>query len=338
MTNTWASGRMGEWALGRVGFAAMVMGLAACSSNPSPTVDPRPVPLPPSGARPATTASLPAIPAVDGPLVIDVVYPREGVTMAVRDSTFIFGNVGTGRAEARINGARVTVESNGAFLAFLPVPLDGVYRVEATRDGQTVRAERRVNVPLAETPRSGVRATILASSLSPRGALAVRRDELLDVAFRGTAGGQATLVLPSGRRINLVEDRREGSTLSTYRAVISPEPFMTRDTAIRRPRVGSSEIELENQLAAAAGAAARGETERAPSQDRGGAYFELLVGTDTVRVPVPANLSVIDPMRPAVGVASDPNPVGGSNDGYVVGRPAPGTVSHYFWPNGTELT
>src|SRR5688500_2476329 len=134
----------------------LVMASAACASNPVAPRSPAPTPGTPTKTAPAPVAPRPgpavrgALPPpreVDGPLVVDVVYPREGVSIAVRDSTFIFGSIGSGRAQLRINGASIAVQPNGAFLAFLPVPPDGVYQLEATRSTETVRGERRIRVP-----------------------------------------------------------------------------------------------------------------------------------------------------------------------------------------------
>ena len=299
--------------------------LAACGRNPEPVAAPAPVTITTPAARPP---ALPPIPAVDGTLAVDVVYPREGSAIAVRDSTFIFGNVGSGRAELRINGARVPVEANGAFIAFLPVPSDGVYRLEATRDGQTARGERRIRVAAASDP---VASTSVAA-LAPRGTFAVRAGDPIEFVFRGAPRGHATLVLPSGRRVPMIEDARGG----TYRVTVPAEPMLSRDTAVRRPRVGSTEIMRET--AAATAAATRGDSARTIAPETTSGMFELIVGNDTTRTAIAASIGVVDPLRPAVGVVNDPAPAGGDNDGYVVGRPAPGTVSHYFWPNGTELT
>src|SRR5688572_11674354 len=129
---------------------ALIAMIAACAANPAPAPTPPPTSpttpptvtptVPPSGA--AARGNLAPVPDVDGPLAIDVVYPREGVSIAVRDSTFIFGNIGSGRAQLRINGAAIAVLPNGTFLAFLPVPQDGVYRLEAMRGAEVVRGER----------------------------------------------------------------------------------------------------------------------------------------------------------------------------------------------------
>src|SRR5688500_13946124 len=114
-----------------LGALLLLAALGACTAAPAPSSAPAPTgPTPAPAAR--RPGALPPVPARNGPLVIDVVYPTEGQTMAVRDSNFIFGNVGTGQARVTIDGAPVEVAPNGAFLAFLPVPADGRYDVQAT--------------------------------------------------------------------------------------------------------------------------------------------------------------------------------------------------------------
>ena len=102
----------------------------------------------PDGSAPR----LPPVPAREDPLAIDVVYPGEGQTMGAVDSTFVFGNVGTGSATLTIDGAPVDVAPNGAFLAFLPIPSDGVYDVVATTGTDTESLLRRVTPATRATP------------------------------------------------------------------------------------------------------------------------------------------------------------------------------------------
>ncbi len=120
------------------GACALGFALAACA--------------PPSGAPEPRAGTLPPIPARAGPLAVDLVYPGEGAALGARDSTFVFGNVGTGGATLSVNGAPVEVEPNGAFLAFLPIPPDGEYELVATARGETARLTRRVRVPAAPAP------------------------------------------------------------------------------------------------------------------------------------------------------------------------------------------
>ena len=67
--------------------------------------------------EPAVSAAPRVFPYVDGPLAVKVVYPRPRQVIAVRDSNFLLGSVGSGDARLTINGAAVPVNPNGSFLA-----------------------------------------------------------------------------------------------------------------------------------------------------------------------------------------------------------------------------
>ena len=51
---------------------------------------------------------------------IPVVYPPPDAVLQMRDSSFLFGSVGTGDARLTINGQPVRVWPNGAWLAYVP--------------------------------------------------------------------------------------------------------------------------------------------------------------------------------------------------------------------------
>ena len=123
----------------------MGIALAVLSAACAPTTAPPSSPHPSDGAP-----RLPAIPFVSGPLAIDLVYPSEGQTIGAVDSTFVFGSVATGAATLDINGAAVEVSPNGAFLAYLPVPLDGRYELVATSSDASDRLTRTVSRPAPE--------------------------------------------------------------------------------------------------------------------------------------------------------------------------------------------
>ncbi|HEV2131561.1 MAG TPA: hypothetical protein VGR27_10690, partial [Longimicrobiaceae bacterium] len=177
-------------------MTALAVLLTACPTPP-PTAAPAP------GAGPP---ALPPVPPVTGPLAIDVVYPAEGAPITARDSNFVFGSVGTGDATLTINGAPVQVAANGAWLAFLPVPPDGVYNLSATARGETVEERRTVRVPAgAAAPLDPGRLTVIQGSITPSGVFTGVRGERITVRVRGTPGAQATLILPDGRRIPLAE-------------------------------------------------------------------------------------------------------------------------------------
>jgi len=130
--------------------------IVACARTPAPVTAPAPAP----GPKPVATKALalPAIPVVDGPLAIHVVYPQAGQTITSRDSNFIFGSIGSGKASLLINGHPARVYPNGAFIAFIPNPPASSPRYElvAQRGGESVRVTHSINFPaarpLAPTP------------------------------------------------------------------------------------------------------------------------------------------------------------------------------------------
>lgn len=95
---------------------------------------------------------LPPIPKVRGPLDIRVIHPTPDTPLPGVDSTFVFGSVGTGRAELAIDGVSVPVAPNGAFLAYLAVPDSGVYHLVAERGGDRAGATAGYRLPLPRDP------------------------------------------------------------------------------------------------------------------------------------------------------------------------------------------
>jgi N-acetylmuramoyl-L-alanine amidase len=120
----------------------LALGTACTRSVVAPSTAPAPAP---AGNR----AALPPIPLVDGPLAVRVVYPRPDQVVTSRDSNFIFGSIGSGRATLRINGAPARVYPNGAFIAFVPNPPGPSPRYElvAERGGESVRSTLTIAYP-----------------------------------------------------------------------------------------------------------------------------------------------------------------------------------------------
>jgi N-acetylmuramoyl-L-alanine amidase len=303
---------------------------AGCATAPAtapaartPTI---PVPGTPEAER---TPALPAIPAADGPLRLEVGYPRAGTGIAAQDSNFIFGSTGSGRAQLTINELPVAVAPNGGFLAFIPVPADGVYRLRATRDGEAVTLDHAVRVP-SPAAQPGTAAIV---SAYPAGAWAVQHGELVEVGFRAPPGGRAALLLPTGERVPLVEQgavleavpgqqfrtdapapQRAGALVRYAALVPIRTGLAARDTAVARPRVGVIEA--------------------APGVSRD-AVLELVLGADTVRAPLGLSVGVLPPERPRVGVATPP--ADAAHDWTVRGRNDVTGPFHYFWPAGTRF-
>ena len=124
----------------------LLLATAACTR----TVATAPTAPAPAASRPA----LPPVPDVDGPLAIRVVYPRPDQVIASRDSNFIFGSIGSGRATLRINGHPARVYPNGAFIAFIPNPPapSPRYELVAERGGESVRSTLAIAYPEPREP------------------------------------------------------------------------------------------------------------------------------------------------------------------------------------------
>lgn len=300
--------------------ALLAGGCRTAPPEPGPTLPP-----PVAGVAVEREPKLPPIPPARERLDIELMYPAEGATITARDSTFIFGNVGTGGATLTINGAPVEVQPNGAFLAFLPVPADGVYRLNARGPGGAVaELTRNVKVPAvarAAPELGGLH--IVAGSVGPSGSFVGVADEPFTVRFRGTPGATARLVLPDGSTVPLTEQRvtEIGGGFMQDRP---PQPREFIEYAATFPLGLSLAAEraetAQPTLASAAGA--------------GTAYVELIRGGDTLRTPVDLNLGVMPAGTTRIGVAATEDA-----DQTIIGTavPPPGTPYHWFFQNGTRL-
>jgi hypothetical protein len=79
----------------------IVAALGGCATAPvaAPRAGQPDIPIPgtPEARR---TPALPAIPATDGPLALEIGYPAPGALITARDSNFIFGSTGSGRTQS----------------------------------------------------------------------------------------------------------------------------------------------------------------------------------------------------------------------------------------------
>jgi len=184
----------------------------------------------PPKARTATAAgvapTLPPVPLVDGPLAIRVVYPPAGATVQARDSNFIFGTVGSGKAALTINGTPVPVVPNGSFIAFLPLPPASAaeYSIVASRGPDTVRAVHTIKLPaprpvLADTGRL----VVDSASVSPRGTRIARGDERIRVSVRAPRNASVGVRLVDGTELRLVSSAR---VLDSLRLPAEGDPYV----------------------------------------------------------------------------------------------------------------
>ncbi|HEY0015925.1 MAG TPA: N-acetylmuramoyl-L-alanine amidase [Longimicrobium sp.] len=304
--------------------------LSACTGGRRAGPDPAPqpvdasvsVPMTSPGVDPPIRNDLPPVPARSGPLRISVAYPGENAALATADSNFIFGSVGTGGATLTINGAPVEVAANGAFLGFVPVPADGVYRLRAAAGGQTAERTVTVRVPA----RSGAAVSgISAGTLAPRGAITGYPGERVTVRFRGAPGGRAQIRMPDGATYPLAETR----------VMDRAEGFM-QDQAVAAREVSeyAGTFPITTPLGVP-GDTARASTIVAGQDAAAQAVVELFHGAEVARVPLPLSVAVLREGDVRLAVASASRP-GGMAIGTAV--PGSGTPYHWFFPNGTRFT
>ncbi len=135
--------------LSRYTRAALALALAAalaCAGAPGAGTPPAPTG---TGTGTAPANPLPPVPEVDGPLAIRVQYPRADAVVTSRDSNFIFGSIGSGKARLTVNGAPARVYANGAYMAYVVNPPADAPRYElvAVRGADTARATHTIRYP-----------------------------------------------------------------------------------------------------------------------------------------------------------------------------------------------
>lgn len=310
--------------------------LVACApGRPTPNLRPavartdgaRLVP-PDSGLR--SSAKLPPVAPVRGPLAIRVVYPTPGDRVDATDSSFTFGSIGSGDASLTINGQPVQVWPNGAWLAWIAFPPDSVMRFELT----AVRGAETVSqIHVARRVRRSIRSGPLwldSLSMAPQGKVWWPADEYLPVSVRAAEGSAVSIVLPDGSRIPLVTDPNYDEVAWGIRA-------FDRDSGnlagrVRADRYIGSIRGLE--LGPHSGSVLGGTADSVNAVDSL-PLIEAIHGSDTVRATWPIRLRLLDTL-PVIAQLDDDTARTGLTDGITVGRALPGGTYHWFFPTGTR--
>ena len=295
--------------LARLSLAALALATSACLGGarpPDPVAAPVPAPLPP-------------IPPVTGPVALRVQYPSVNAVVGARDSTFIFGTVGTGDATLTIDGAPVEVKPNGAFLAWLPVPRGGAWELVVTRAADTLR--RRHEVRLA-SPRPLLsdtgRLVVDSASVTPeRVYRMLPPDERVRVSVRAPANASVWLQRQDGRRLGLLN------------AGANPGPRQQRATFDQNER-GSTRYVRDSLLWA---------REVAAGEVTGDVRLVVARGADTVTLPLVGIDTLAAPRTQQPGwvvLGADSSAVS-DTDRVVVGRPVAGGTYKWFFLPGTVV-
>lgn len=294
-----------------------VIGLVALACTRPPGTTPAPAPT--------TAAShLPPVPVASGPLALTVIYPGPDAVVDARDSSFLFGSTGTGQAELTINGQPVRVWPNGAWLAWLALPSDSAMQFQlvartATDSAQlTYVARRAARFAPPDAP-----VWIDSTSLAPQGRVWIARGEYLQLTARAAEGAEVRLRLPDGTIVPLTQDPRPDEIPAGIRAFdhdtmnLRADPRPDRFAGVLR---GVYVGDPGPVLAPAS---------RAPETSP---VLEAIRGRDTARVRWPLQVGLLDTL-PVVVQLGDST---GAHDAIVVGRAAPRTSYHWFFPAGTR--
>ncbi len=128
---------------------------------------------------------------IKNPPVINVIYPKEGQNITSSDSTFIFGQVTPG-SDLRINGQKIDIYKNGAFLAYLPLaPGDFVFDLIAYNQNGISTKEVKVKVPFPFIPTPKDTLRIESYGKSPSVDLLLNPGDIIQTSFQGTPGCSA---------------------------------------------------------------------------------------------------------------------------------------------------
>lgn len=276
---------------------------------------------------------------------IVVRYPLPGQRI-VPDSNFLYGAVGHGGATLEIDGSRVPVEENGAFLAWLPVPAPergdtAFYTLFAREGGDTASLLLPVLRPRESPPAGAASPWIDAEDVERQPERWIRPGEDLELDVTGEEG--ASVRLMAGELRVPLEDR--GVTRGTLHAYGTRVDLVTlRDAACRAGRCR-------------AGTSRPSGGPRPPPSDSGPLFRPSeggdgvggpVVAVDTLalalvaekdgritRVPFSLPVAVLDDGSPGpVRLFEADDPVNGTS-GVVVGRPTAYGPYRWRFPNGT---
>lgn len=141
---------------------------------------------------------------------ISIVYPREGQEIPPVTRSFVLGSVAP-RSRMTVNGQKVRVWPNGAFVAMIPYESgDFTITCVASNKGVTNRASRRVHV--GEVLKTSPRDSLLIESRHclPCDTVELLPGDLLDLSLKGTSGCRAVAKLDSlNQTVTMVEALEE---------------------------------------------------------------------------------------------------------------------------------
>ena len=310
--------------------------------------------------------SLPAVKDTRGSLALRVAYPPADAVLQVRDSSFLFGTVGSGDAEVTIDGQPARVWPNGAWLAYVALPEDSLMRLRITarRGSEEVAFEYplRRRLPDAGRRTRGA-AWVDTLSLAPTGQLWLARGEYLTLEARAAEGAAVRVRLPDGTNVPLSPQPQPLEIPASVRAFerdttrlrgpvvrdryvgivrgrsLGPDPgtmlpVFTPPTAVASALAGQPGAPRPAAMPGVAALGAVPPPVAAP--DTGWAVIEAIVGGDTARARWPVQVAMLDTL-PVAAELDDDSLENGQTDSITVGRALPGGTYAWFFPTGTRV-
>jgi N-acetylmuramoyl-L-alanine amidase len=338
---------------------ALLLAIISCYRWPNPTPPPtsrydatvRPLESP---ARRTPVKPGKGVDSID----LRVVYPGPTDLVRVRDSSFLFGSVANGSVRLTVNGQRVRVWPNGAWLGWLPFPPDSVmqFRITARLDGDSTS----ILYPVRRDPRyfpgivSRGRAWVDTMGFSPRGQVWLPRTEYLPISARVAEGSSVRLQLPGGEILRLLPQKRPEEVLPGLRAFErDTTKLQTPDEVLYVGVLRGHDIGPDpGPIVRGASASFIGVLGKAALQCVTGARcptaYEQLVSTqgswgvleaardgDTVRARWPLQVSMLDTL-PLVAELDDDTTATTAADSITNARAIPGGTYEWFFPSGTR--
>jgi N-acetylmuramoyl-L-alanine amidase len=279
-------------------------------------------------------SKLPPIPPRTGPLAIQVVYPSLTDVVDAGDSSFVFGQVGDGRARLTVNGQEVKVAPNGAFLGWIRIPTDTLVtlELEAARGADTARLSYQVRRTVRYIPPTAG-AWLDTMSVTPRGRVWWPKDEPLPIRLRAAPGATVEVVMPNGERFPLSSDNRLADVAWGTRA------FELDTTKLARPATTDRYAGLLAALPVGEPGPLLGTPpccpNVAPPVPAARPTIEVTLGSEKLRWAWPIQIAQLT--GPGRIVAFDDDTARkGDTDGITVGRTVPSGTYYYFFPTGTR--
>ena len=247
-------------------------------------------------------------------LKLEVVYPREDLTISARDSAFVFGNYAPAKACVRINGLAARQYPNNTFMAMVPVQsgrftFRAVAYADSSQHDSTIVA-RNVYVPPFLVTSVRTPAVIDTSYLFPENHLELEPGDLLGVVMKGSPKLRATFSI-AGVRENLPMAEQGSRKQGYWGEAVFGRGQPPRTKAVEGIYTGAYLLQPSDTV--------RNATIRFALKDSAGNVLETFA---------PGRLSVVARAVPrVVRLTSE----------MTVGRTAPGQAYQYFLPAGVKL-